>query len=128
MKDLNWALDVTRRKNGSPRRSTGGKDYAYGSLAAVDHDPDMKNIQRKQVFTSAAASGILINNLGSIMESSKEAFIVPDTVGDNIFQWNVKLSEFSDTALDQELRHLFGQILIMITLSSSWTFPWICIP
>ena len=40
------------------------------------------------------------------MESSKETFIVPDTVGDNIFQWNVKLSEFSDTALDQDLRHL----------------------
>jgi hypothetical protein len=66
----------------------------------------MKNRQPKQVFTFAAAIGILINDLVSIMESSKETFIVPDTVGDNIFQWNVKLSEFSDTALDQDLRHL----------------------
>ena len=31
---------------------------------------------------------------------------MPDTVGDNIFQWNVELSEFSDTALDQDFRHL----------------------
>ena len=59
------------------------------------------------------------------MESSKETFIVADTVGDNIFQWNVNLSEFSDTALDQDFRPLV--ILIMITLRSSWTFPWICI-
>ena len=50
----------------------------------------MKNRQPKQVFTSV--SGILINDLVSIIESSKEIFIVADTVGDNIFQWNVKLS------------------------------------
>ena len=41
---------------------------------------------------------IMTNDLVSIMESSKKTFIVADTVGDNIFQWNVKLSEFSDTS------------------------------
>ena len=53
-----------------------------------------------KLFTSAAC-GILINDPVSIMESSKETFIVADTVGD-IFQCHVKLSEFSDTALGQD--------------------------
>eukprot|EP00090_Calanus_glacialis_P046596 TRINITY_DN9229_c0_g1_i1.p1 TRINITY_DN9229_c0_g1~~TRINITY_DN9229_c0_g1_i1.p1 ORF type:complete len:1000 (-),score=433.85 TRINITY_DN9229_c0_g1_i1:164-3163(-) len=108
--DLNWELEVARRKKRWKSKEeelrTGGKDDAHGSLGAVYHDPNMKNRQPKQVFTSAAASGILINDLVSIMESSKETFIVADTVGDNIFQWNVKLSEFSDTTLDQDFRHL----------------------
>jgi len=108
--DLNWELEVARRKKRWKSKEeelrTGGKEDAHGSLGAVYHDPSIKNRQPKQVFTSAAASGILINDLVSIMESSKETFIVADTVGDNIFQWNVKLSEFSDTALDQDFRHL----------------------
>ena len=111
MKDLNWELEVARRKKRWKSKEeelrTGGKDDAHGSLGAVYHDPNMKNRQPKQVFSSAAAaSEILINDLVSIMESSKETFIVPDTVGDNIFQWNVNLSEFSDTALDQDFRPL----------------------
>ena len=105
MKDPNWELEVARRKKRWKSKEeglrSGGKDDAHGSLGAVYHDPNMKNRQPKQVFTSAAASGILINDLVSIMESSKETFIVADTVGD-IFQCNVKLSEFSDTALGQD--------------------------
>ena len=94
IKDLNWELEVARRKKRWKSKEeelrTGGKDEAHGSLGAVYHDPNMKNRQPKQVFTSV--SGILINDLVSIIESSKEIFIVADTVGDNIFQWNVKLS------------------------------------
>ena len=47
------------------------------------------------MFTSAAASGILINDLVSIMEKAKDTGIEADTVEDNIFQWNVKISNFA---------------------------------
>jgi len=108
--DLNWELEVARRKKRWKAKEeqlrSGGKEDAQGSLGAVYHDTSMKNRQPKQVFTSAAASGILTNDLVSIMESSKETNILADTVGDNIFQWNVKISEFSDTALDQDFKHL----------------------
>jgi len=108
--DLNWELEVSRRKKRWKSKEellrTGSKDEVHGSLGAVYHDPSTKNRQPKQVFTSAAASGILINDLVNIMESTKETSIVADTVGDNIFQWNVKLSEFSDTVLDQDFKHL----------------------
>ena len=54
--------------------------------------------------------------------SSKETFMV----GDNIFQWNVKVSS-SVTQLWIRTSDTFWKILIMITFSSSWTLPWICI-
>ena len=102
MEDLNWELDVARRRS----LGQGAKMMLMEALLVCSMTQDMKNRQPKQVFTFAAAIGILINDLVSIMESSKETFIVPETVGDNIFQWNVELSEFSDTALDQDFRHL----------------------
>jgi baculoviral IAP repeat-containing protein 6 len=108
--DLNWELEVARRKKRWKAKEeelrSGGKDDANGSLGTVYHDPSIKNRQPKQVFTNAAASGILINDLVNIMETTKETSIVADTVGDNIFQWNVKLAEFSNTALDQDFKHL----------------------
>jgi len=108
--DLNWELEVARRKKRwkvkEEQLRSGGKEETQGSLGTMYHDPSIKNRQPKQVFTSAAASGILTNDLVNIMESTKETHIVADTVGDNIFQWNVKLSEFSDTALDQDFRNL----------------------
>ena len=71
MKDLNWKLEVARRKKRWKSKEeelrTGAKDDAHGS--------------------------------------SKETFIVADMVGDNIFQW-CEAVEFSDTALDQDFRHL----------------------
>jgi len=48
-----------------------------------------------QVFTSAAASGILTNDLVSIMETTDVTGIEADTIEDNIFQWNVKVKNFS---------------------------------
>jgi len=108
--DLNWELEVARRKKRwkvkEEELRSGGKDDGNGSLGAVYHDPSMKNRQPKQVFTSAAASGILTNDLVNIMETSKDTRIVADTVGDNIFQWNVKLSEFTDTALNRDFKQL----------------------
>ena len=46
------------------------------------------------MFTSAAASGILTNDLVNIMETVKATGIEADTIDDNIFQWNVKLFNF----------------------------------
>ena len=48
------------------------------------------------MFTSAAASGILTNDLVQIMETAGNTGIEADTVDDNIFQWNVKISKFTE--------------------------------
>ena len=45
--------------------------------------------------------------LFSIMESVKETHIVADSIEDNIFQWNVKISKFdADTPLHDECEEL----------------------
>jgi hypothetical protein len=48
-----------------------------------------------KVFTSAAASGILTNDLVSIMETTDVTGIEADTIDDNIFQWNVRVKNFA---------------------------------
>ena len=76
-----------------------------------------------QVFSSTAASGILTNDLLSIMDLAADAGIIADSVDDNIFQWNVKMKNFtkSDTlARDcQELRALHGYDYIELQLDFS---------
>jgi len=109
-KDLNRELEVARRKKRWKAKEqelrTGSLNEAQGSSREAYSEPNVSNRKPKQVFTSAAASGILINDLVNIMECSKDTFIVADTVGDNIFQWNVKISEFSNTALEEDFQTL----------------------
>ena len=99
-----------------------------------------KGRQPKQIFSSVAASGVLTNDLVDIMETVKETGkrevvgcsvvvirtltegIVADTVEDNIFQWNVKMSQFSQSQLDrdcQELQQKFGYDFIELQLDFS---------
>lgn len=95
----------------------GGLGNDDKTLQQIFHDPSTKNRQPKQVrwddrmesernrcanqtfvlkvFSSTAASGILTNDLVSIMESAKTTGIDADTINDNIFQWNVKIRDFS---------------------------------
>ena len=92
------------------------------SVQEVYHDPSLKNSQPKQVFTSAAASGILVNDLVGIMETKGSQGVVADTVGDNIFQWNVKLSNFEGTLLNEDLAMIkeeFGYDYIELQLDFS---------
>ena len=82
-----------------------------------------KGRQPKQIFSNNAASGILINDLVSIMETVKETGIVADTVEDNIFQWNVKMSCFGkESPLDRDcqiLQDKFGYDYIELQLDFS---------
>lgn len=130
--DLNWELEVARRKKKwkvkeEELRSTTNGSITNGveggkSLQQLYHDPNMKNRQPKQVFTPSAASGILTNDLVSIMEASEQAGIVADTVEDNIFQWNVKLSDFRETILDEDftaLKEMHGYDYIELQLDFS---------
>ena len=93
------------------------------SLQQLYHDPRIKNRRPKQVFTSAAASGILTNDLVSIMSSTHVTGIDADTIDDNIFQWNVKLKDFSEGSnLDadfKELQSRFGYDYIELQLDFS---------
>ena len=79
--------------------------------------------QPKQIFSSNAASGVLTNDLVQIMESVKDTGIVADTVKDNIFQWNVKMSQFGkDSPLHKdclELKEKFGYDFIELQLDFS---------
>ena len=74
--DLNWELEIARRK-----KRWKAKEDELRSLAAKEQEStlhpesNLKSHQPKQIFTKAAASGILINDLVSIMESSKVRII-----------------------------------------------------
>ena len=94
-----------------------------GSLYKGSDSGKVKAGQPKQIFSNNAASGILINDLVSIMDTVKETGIVADTVDNNIFQWNVKMSNFGEESpLDgdcQELLQKFGYDYIELQLDFS---------
>jgi len=74
------------------------------------------------VFTGAGASGILINDLVRILEDRGECGVEADTVQDNIFQWNVRLSRFQGTQLGEDLarvQELHGYDYIELQLDFS---------
>ena len=102
------AEDKLRAEKAEKLESSSSTSSLYG--AGTD---TAKGRQPKQIFSSVAASGVLTNDLVDIMETVKETGkrevvgcsvvvirtltegIVADTVEDNIFQWNVKMSQFS---------------------------------
>ena len=102
--DLSWELEIARRKKAWKRKETELREEVKKSengkedktASQLYHDPSFKNRQPKQVFTDAGASGILMNDLVAIMESVNDSGIEADTIGDNIFQWNVKIRNFSN--------------------------------
>ena len=112
--DLNWELEIARRKKRwklkeDEMRDESGKKKIKTLDSTLHPDSNLKTSSRqpKQIFTSAGASGILINDLVSIMETVKETHIVADSVDDNIFLWNVKMSNFDpDTLLFDECQKL----------------------
>ncbi len=111
--DLSWELEIARRRKrwrqkeaqlrAAVKKSSGNNansvelDLEESSISQLYHDPSIKGRQPKQVFSTDAASGILINDLVSIMESSERTGINADTVEDNIFQWNVRIRNFSSS-------------------------------
>ncbi|XP_059078409.1 uncharacterized protein LOC131876889 [Tigriopus californicus] len=117
--DLSWELEISRRKKRWRQREIelraemgrlsdgGGLGNDDKTLQQIFHDPSTKTRQPKQVFSSTAASGILTNDLVSIMESAKTTGIDADTINDNIFQWNVKIRDFSSNCvLDKDFQTL----------------------
>ena len=116
----------------TPEKATGaggGGAESDKSLQQLYHDPRTKHRRPKQVFTSAAASGILTNDLVSIMSTSQVTGIDADTIDDNIFQWNVKLKDFDRVPTDsdsgnlvadfKELQSKFGYDYIELQLDFS---------
>ena len=107
--DLNWELEIARRrkrwkaKEEEMRESSGKVD----SGSTLHPDSNLKGRQPKQIFSSQGASGILINDLVSIMETVGETAIRADSVEDNIFQWSVKMSDFGpESSLSRECAEL----------------------
>lgn len=111
--DLNWELEIARRKKRwklkeDELRDESGKKKIRTLDSTLHPDSNLKTSSRqpKQIFTSAGASGILINDLVNIMETVKETHIVADSVDDNIFLWNVKMSNFEIEPLSGECQRL----------------------
>ena len=70
--DLNWELNIARRKKKWKAKEDELRNEAAAKEKSTLHpDSNLKSHQPKQIFTQAAASGILINDLVSIMESAK---------------------------------------------------------
>lgn len=94
----------------------------FHSFQEVFHDPALKIRRPKQVFTGAGASGILINDLVRILGDRGQNGVEADSVEDNIFQWNVRLSRFEDTPLGEDLARiseLYGYDFIELQLDFS---------
>jgi len=126
--DLNWELEVSRLKKKWRQREEEMRaektEKELRDSSGLYQGPDTgKGRQPKQIFSNNAASGILINDLVSIMETVKETGIVADTVEDNIFQWNVKMSCFGkESPLDRDcqiLQDKFGYDYIELQLDFS---------
>ncbi len=130
--DLAWELEIAKRKKRwrqkesqiRAKQSAEGSSNEDKTLQQLYHDTSFKSRQPKQVFTDAGASGILTNDLISIMESTSLTGIDADTIDDNIFQWNVKLQHFtsSSSLLErdlQELKKRFGYDYIELQLEFS---------
>jgi len=86
--------DELRAEKNKNAESGGGVEEDRTALQLYT-DSSIKSRQPKQVFTSAAASGILTNDLVQIMSTASDTGVVAETVDDNIFQWNVKVRNFT---------------------------------
>ena len=69
--DLNWELEISRRKKRWKAKEDELREAKEQKESTLHQESNLKSHQPKQIFTKAAASGILINDLVSIMESSK---------------------------------------------------------
>merc|ERR1712038_280024 len=130
--NLKKSLEIGRRKKNwklkeaQLRAEKDAENLQDNDESAIDYTDPSSSLQGrppKQVFSSTAASGILTNDLLSIMDLGANAGIIADSVDDNIFQWNVKMKNFtkSDTlAKDcQELQALHGYDYIELQLDFS---------
>ena len=132
--NLTWELELSSRKKKWRLKEAAlraeRKKHFDDELTSEDlslyQDPSSSTgpkRQPKQVFSSEAASGILINDLVSIIETAAGTGISVDTIGDNIFQWSVKLNDFDfSNPLNndlKELKTLYGYDYIELQLDFS---------
>ena len=93
-----------------------------------DKEVKSKDKQKvEQIFSTQAASGVLTNDLLSIMEQSESLGFRATPIDDNIYHWNVHLFKFqADTDLGRqlkELKKLYGYVRLTLPSSSSSSPP-----
>lgn len=86
-----------------------------------DKEVKSKDKQKvEQIFSTQAASGVLTNDLLSIMEQSESLGFRATPIDDNIYHWNVHLFKFQpDTDLGRqlkELKKLYGYVRLTLSL------------
>ena len=99
--DLNWELNIARRKKKWKAKEDELRNEAAAKEKSTLHpDSNLKSHQPKQIFTQAAASGILINDLVSIMESAKvrissgcgsSKHLIIDSIRKPMWRWTLKM-------------------------------------
>nr|CAD7602043.1 unnamed protein product [Timema genevievae] len=68
---------------------------------------EKKKSNPKQIFSTSAASGILTNDLVTLLKSKEDNGIKVKPINDNIYQWSVKFSKFDpESALHRDLQEL----------------------
>nr|CAD7568037.1 unnamed protein product [Timema californicum] len=66
-----------------------------------------KKSNPNQIFSTSAASGILTNDLITLLKSKEDNGIKVKPINDNIYQWSVKFSKFdAESALHCDLQEL----------------------
>jgi len=97
-------------------------------------DKEVKNKDKakvEQIFSTQAASGVLTNDLLSIMDNSEALGFTANPIDDNIYHWNVKLFKFKpDTEVGKQLRELkrlygydYVEIEVMFTIDLYPFYP-----
>jgi len=107
-KQFNHSLEVLALKKRWSKREVQIRDQMVKeeqaktkkkSYTQIDVIPNTSQKKVDQIFTSNAASGVLTNDLLTIMEQTKELGFSAEPVDDNIYHWRVKLFGF-----DQECK------------------------
>ncbi|XP_067135375.1 uncharacterized protein, partial [Centruroides vittatus] len=66
-----------------------------------------KKLSCKQIFSSSATSGILINDFISILKQEEQTGIIAEAVNNDVYHWIVKISKFpSESLLSKDLEDL----------------------
>ncbi|XP_065835083.1 probable ubiquitin-conjugating enzyme protein 17 [Oscarella lobularis] len=94
-----WELEIARKKKRWMKKEESLRKGDNDTLGQGTMKPTGEEAkQASQIFTSTAASGVLTNDLVRIIETEKELGFSAEPIDDNIYQWCVKMTNFSSSS------------------------------
>eukprot|EP01118_Nematostelium_gracile_P005466 TRINITY_DN1731_c0_g1_i6.p1 TRINITY_DN1731_c0_g1~~TRINITY_DN1731_c0_g1_i6.p1 ORF type:complete len:281 (-),score=66.79 TRINITY_DN1731_c0_g1_i6:32-844(-) len=108
-KELQIREEIKRGDQSKARKKS------YTQIEQTSHKPV------ETIFTSNAASGVLMNDLLNIMENHRELGFSADAIQDNIYKWSVRLNQFPpESSIAKQLKQikqLFGYEYVELEVS-----------